>query len=281
MSVLNTKFQQIKGSDWRRGFNQVFKGEMSRWFGSRRWLVQILIYTFLIFPLVLTIINKSDTRILADGQVVAVDHLKEGVEFFNATQGIIGVIGVTLMMEGAILGEKRSGTAAWMLSKPVSRSAFLLGKLISNIIGVFVCIIVAQNIVAYFVITKSLDVALSPINFLAAMLPQTVNLLFYLTLTLMLAVIFNHRGVVIAIPILPLFFDELLIASVSPEVLDGLIKILPFGLATGFGEEVSDAIAKSLMLGSTPASLSPIFWTLFFSLLFVMIALLVFRRQQF
>ena len=278
--MLNDQFKHVRGNDWRRGFRQILRGELGHWFASRRWLVQIIIYASLIFPLVLTIMGKPETRILPDGQIVQVDHLKESVEFFNATQGIIGVIGVTLLMEGVILGEKRSGTAAWILSKPVSRSAFLLAKLFGNLIGVFMCIILAQNTIAFLLINKGLNANLLPQDFLAAMLPQTINLLFYMSLTTMLAAVSEKRALVIAIPILPLFFDEVLMASVPPGTFNALAKILPFSLATGFGDQMP-ALARSLMLGVEPFSIAPIFWTLLYILIFIGIGLAAFRRQQF
>jgi hypothetical protein len=85
----------------------------------------------------------------------------------------------------------------------------------------------------------------------------------------MLGAIFDRRGPVVAIPLAPLFLDEIIMALAPPALFDVLIKILHFGLATGYGED-APSIAASIMLGNQPYSLSPIFWTLGFSLLFCM-----------
>ena len=42
---------------------------------------------------------------------------------------VASVIAVVAKTQGAIIGEKQLGTAAWVLSKPASRRAFVLAKL--------------------------------------------------------------------------------------------------------------------------------------------------------
>jgi ABC-type transport system involved in multi-copper enzyme maturation permease subunit len=55
-----------------------------------------------------------------------------GLQAFFAISPLFGPIGVAVLAQGAIVGEKQSGTAAWVLSKPVSRSAFILAKLLTD-----------------------------------------------------------------------------------------------------------------------------------------------------
>jgi len=54
-----------------------------------------------------------------------------------------------IIAQDAIIGERQSGTAAWVLSKPVSRPAFILSKLVAGAIGLLVTGIVIQGVVAY------------------------------------------------------------------------------------------------------------------------------------
>ena len=62
---------------------------------------------------------------------------------------------VIVIGQDTIIGEKQSGTAAWVLSAPVSRSAFIMAKLLANTIGFFVTIIVVQGLVAYVQLSLS------------------------------------------------------------------------------------------------------------------------------
>ena len=53
----------------------------------------------------------------------------------------IGIPGVIILAQDEIIQEKQSGTAAWIISKPAARSAFILTKLLSNLIGALVFIV--------------------------------------------------------------------------------------------------------------------------------------------
>ena len=44
-------------------------------------------------------------------------------------------IGIIVVMQDAIIEEIQLGTAAWVLSKPVSRQAFLSAKLVASVVG--------------------------------------------------------------------------------------------------------------------------------------------------
>lgn len=272
MTVGNARLELVEGSGWSRGLGNQLKGELGRWFGSRKWWTQILIFALVINGILLLMVTDPPDR---------GDLVENIVGFFNGSLGVIGAVGVVILMQGALVGEKRSGTAAWVLSKPISRPAFVLAKLIANVIGAVVTITLTQGLIGYLIICLGLDTALALPTFLAGLGPQVVNLLFYLTLTLMLGAIFDRRGPVLAIPIAPvLILDEIIPALAPPALFDVLKEILPFGLTTGY-EDAAPSIAGSIMLGNQPYSLAPIFWTLAFAALFVVIAVWAFRRQEF
>ena len=52
-----------------------------------------------------------------------------GALMFFVLGSVASVIAVVAKTQGAIIGEKQFGTAAWVLSKPASRRAFILAKL--------------------------------------------------------------------------------------------------------------------------------------------------------
>jgi len=57
---------------------------------------------------------------------------------FLKIAGIATAIGVAVLAQDALIAEKHSGTAAWVLSKPVSLSAFILSKVIANAAGILI-----------------------------------------------------------------------------------------------------------------------------------------------
>ena len=95
-------------------------------------------------------------------------------------------IAVIIILQDAIIGEKESGTAAWVLSKPVSRTAFVVAKLIAHSVGVLVTMTLLPGLVAYLQLSLAGDTWLNPLAFVGGMGIVWLYQMFFLTLTLML-----------------------------------------------------------------------------------------------
>jgi ABC-2 type transport system permease protein len=195
---------------------------------------------------------------------------------FNIFMGLAGPIGVSILMQTAVVGEKRSGTAAWVLSKPVSRAAFIVAKLIANSAGIVVTMILAQGLIAYLISTFMLRFSLSIPGFLAALGVHFVNILFYLTLTLMLGTIFEHTGPVIGIPIAFLF-----VQNISLSFFPVLVRYIPWTLAIPANGAANPSLAMNLMAGIAVPTFMPLYVALIAGALFVGLALWIFQRQEF
>jgi ABC-type multidrug transport system permease subunit len=116
---------------------------MLAWWGTRKWLVHLLIW--------IAIINGFAGLIAwAEGQdgEAAGEVYSEAVQVFFIIGGITAALGVVSTTQGAIVGEKQLGTAAWLMSKPVSRSAFVLAKLLAHA-SAFVVLAIALPAMAY------------------------------------------------------------------------------------------------------------------------------------
>ena len=119
MSAGNDVFRHRLGTGWTRGLDVLLRAELSGWFRTRKWWVQILVWGAMINGLLL-LIAYSDRRAASATLLV---------ELFTAFMGTFAPIGVAILMQSVLVGEKRSGTAAWVLSKPASRTAFVVAKL--------------------------------------------------------------------------------------------------------------------------------------------------------
>jgi ABC-2 type transport system permease protein len=195
---------------------------------------------------------------------------------FNIFLGLFAAFGVCILMQGTIVGEKQSGTAAWILSKPVSRPAFVLAKLAGNTLGIAATIVLAQGLIAYALIYAGSGTMLPPLGFLAGLGVQLIHLFFYITLTLMLGAAFSRRGPVIAIPLLFIFLQQLLMGFFPV-----LANVLPWTLSVPPDTGNYPSVATALMTGAQPLSYLPLATTLGASLLFVAIALWIFERLEF
>jgi multisubunit Na+/H+ antiporter MnhC subunit len=107
----------------------------------------------------------------------------------------------------------------------------------------------------------------------AALGVHWVNLLFYLTLTMMLGTFLNKRGIVIGIP-LAFLVAEFGVMMFFPDV----GRFLPWVLA--IPPDNSKSIAMSIMTGTEPLTWLPIITAIVASVLFTVIALWAFERQE-
>jgi ABC-2 type transport system permease protein len=256
----------VIGAGWSRGLSNVLRGELKSWFCTRRWWVRIIIWAAcinLIFFIVALTTPKN--RATMDTTLM----------LFNIFMGLAGPIGISIIMQTAVMGEKRSGTAAWVLSKPVSRVAFLAAKLIANSIGIAVTMILAQGLIAYLISTLMLKFSLPIPAFVAALGVHLVNILFYLTLTLMLGTIFEQTGPVIGIPIAFLF-----VQNISMSFFPSLARIVPWTLAIPANGDANPSIAMNLMTGIKVPSYLPFYVTLIAIALFIGLALWIFQKQE-
>ncbi len=259
----------VKESGWRRGFANLLRKENGEWWRTRRWWTQSLVW--------LLIVNG----ILAIGVwvVPAVDPAEAGdtmenLGIFIQVMHQFPMFAVIVRTQGALIGEKQSGTAAWIMSAPVSRSAFILAKLVANAIGFFVTIILVQGLVAYVQLSLSdgSPLPLAPYLILLALL--SLYLLFYLALTLMLGAYFGTRGPVLGIAIAVAIASFLGVSGLFANFLPWIVLVLPDAIPNLLtllvqGEPLPDVWPIPIILMSV------------YSLLFVALAIRRFKREEF
>jgi ABC-2 type transport system permease protein len=197
------------------------------------------------------------------------------VELYGIFAGLFASIGAMVVMQAAVVGEKRSGTAAWVLSKPATRAAFIVAKLGGNAAGFLVASTLVPGLVAFAELSLLVPATLDPGRFAAAIGVLMVHQLFYLALTLMLGTVFNGWGPVIAIPIAFSMAQQTLLGLVP-----GLLPVLPWTLFAPLGN-AQPSITGALILGGTPASWLPLPAACVLAAVFVAIALWRFSREEF
>lgn len=264
MATGNSMMQLEQGAGWTRGLRNMLHGELGEWFGTRTWLSQILIWAGIVNGILLAAALQMPKSAALDALMI-----------FNIFMGMAPPVGVAIMMMGAIVEEKRSGTAAWILSKPVSRTAFVLSKLIGNGLGALVCIIIAQGLIGFAILRFVSQLPLTPLHFVAGMSAHLINLLFYVTLGTMLGTLFQQPAPVVGIPIAFNFAQQYI-----PSLLPFLQGRLPWNLGLPFGNGEAPSIASAWMLGLKPLTVAPAVFALVSSVVFVVVALVAFQRQE-
>ena len=269
----NSAFQLVDEHGWRAGLNNLFRKENRDWWGTRSWLVQAIIWTAILIGILATVLfaetNGSAGFALLGGKWVI------GLTVFFSVAGIALSIGASIMGQEEVLDEKRSGTAAWILSKPVSRTAFIVAKIIANAIGILIIMILLEGALAYILLSISRGRPLDILPYLAALSVLYLNVMFYFLLALMFSAATNSRGAAIGIPMAMLFGYQFLV-GIAPW----LLEITPFGLTNPGSNSLQPTLAVSMALGQ-PVSPTPIIATLAWCVLFVVVAVWKFNRDEF
>jgi ABC-2 type transport system permease protein len=274
----NSEFQVIRDQGWLGGFSNLLKKENHRWWGTRKWLVQSLVWLLIMNGmLALMLWNKPNFPPEMDEatrQAYMEALPKEALLTFFIFLGVAGAIGATILGQEAIINERNSGTAAWILSKPASRGAFILTKVISNSLGILITMVIVQGAVSYLQFWLRTDKALPLPEFAGALGMAFLGMFFYLTLTIMLGSITNSRGVVLGVPLLINLGYQFLTA-----IGDWVADIMPWNLTMDVGTK--PALAMVLLDGQPLPTITPLIATALWSILFIAVALWGFSREEF
>ena len=268
-SVNEAGFERITLSGWRLGFVNLFGKEMREWLAARRWLLQVILWIFLLNGFLAAVLFVLPGIAAAAGEAAIQDPVADGLIGFFGLGGMALSIGIIILSNNEIIGEKQSGTAEWVLSKPASRSAFYLSKLSANLIGMLLVMILAPAAVAYAMVSIVEPGAVSPPAFLAGVGMLALNVFFYLCLTLLLGVLANSREMALGISLGTLLFGLIArnfigaVALLTPWLLSDLAGVV------AMGEPLGMEIWLSI--------LSTAVW----SLLFIAVSLWRFRRFEF
>lgn len=223
------------GQTQKSGFWNLLARENKVWWRSRRWLLQTVVGVaglggFLAFALF-----ALPGMVEAAGETM--DTLEAGVQIFFGLGAFALAIDVIILTQDTIIGEKESGIAEWVLSKPVSRPAYILAKLLANSLGILVTLILLPGVVAYLLFTLA-GAGVSAPNFVAAMGLLALHTLFYLALSLMMGVVADSPGTLLAVTL-----GSVLGGAVLIDVIGRAAFVTPWLLAN-----IAVAVAQGVSL---------------------------------
>ena len=262
----DSEFQPVRESGWLSGLPNMLRKENGKWWNTRRWLIQSVVWLLLLNGLNMMVLYLSGQE-----SMIPMRDSFESLTIFFTLMGAMTPFGVMILTQGAIIEEKKSGTAEWVLSAPLSREAFVFSKLVVNMLWVFGVLVLLQGVVFEFVL-MAFGMTLIPVgSLMQGLLIHGFHLLYWLTLTLMLGTFFKGRGAVIGIPVILLGFQDL-IADLGRIYLPGLELWLPARITE---------IAAETTLGGPVSSMVPLFAIGLQIIIFTMVAFWRFKREEF
>jgi len=218
------------------GFRVLLGRESRKWLRTRRWWMQALLWlvllngfaAFSLFVLPDVIEQTTAASAGAEANTVTAAELREDVP--NTLFGLATFllpIGVILLVQNQVYGEKQSGVSAWIISKPVSRATYLLAKLVTDGSAILLLMILLPLIPAYFILSST--IAVSVADFALALLLLALLLAFYLAFTTMMSVIGSSAEVVMGVA-LALLVGGMILSDVLASFLGNAAFLLPWML---------------------------------------------------
>src|SRR5512134_3084952 len=189
------QFQLVNEKGWRRGLGNLLQGEYSSWFKSSRWWKHLIMW-FSIINVMMVFMIIASAKAAQDGE--------EGppvLFMYGLFGGMFVAFGVMIIMQRVLVGEKRSGTDAWVLSKPVTRTAFVVSRLVVNTIAILLTSVIVPGVIFYITLGLFSDFGWpSPLGFAAGLLMVALHTFYWIALVLMMGTLFESSGGVIAVP---------------------------------------------------------------------------------
>jgi ABC-type transport system involved in multi-copper enzyme maturation permease subunit len=248
---------------WQMGLGNMLVKENIAWWRTRRWWTQCLIALFFL-------------NFLMAMNLMVGGSISNAVNSFMMIAGIVGPIAAIIMGQDAIQGERLSGTAAWVLSKPLRRPAFILAKLIAYAVGLLATWFVLPGAVACLELVVLGKAHLPVLGFAGMLGLAYLNLLFYLTLVLMLATLFQGRGPVLGITIFLVWGHMITPLGVM------LRDVMPWRLVCSLGKNgIIPSLGGYLVEGAPLPTVAPIIATALGCLLFTGVAIWRTSREEF
>jgi ABC-2 type transport system permease protein len=191
--------------------------------------------------------------------------------------GMFVAFGVMIIMQRVLVREKQTGTAAWVLSKPVTRTAFVVSRLVVNAIGILLTAVIVPGVILYVTLGVFSDIGwLSPFGFALGLLMFGLHTFYWIALVLMMGTLVESSAAVIAVPMV-LYF----VFWYGPSLVPALIYISPILLTFSPAPEQLSPLSVAFMTGEPVFSWWPLISTVVACVVFIGVAIWRFNRQEF
>jgi ABC-2 type transport system permease protein len=273
----NLELLRVEESKGIRGFANLYRKENRAWWGTHRWWINALLWTGLLCGLAAIMLfapneeakNATEAEITQAGGLVAY-ILSLGLSVFFEFGGPMLAIGTIVLSQDLIIGEKQSGLAEWLLSKPVTRRAYVLAKVVANTPPLLLLLVGLPSALVYGMLSFRIDALYPLLPFLSAVGIITMHTLFYLTLSLMLGIVFSNRGPILGIGLASILGGGILGGFIKP-----LFYVTPWMLPkVAWLSATAQAVPAGL-------GIAPLVATALWIVAFIVVALVRFEKMEF
>ncbi len=178
-------------------------------------------------------------------------------------------VGAIIIVHNSLISEKENGTAAWVLSAPVSRASMIISKLGVNLLYTSSITIVLQSVVSFYIIQYATNVSLPIASYYLGVAQMALYLAFWVTLTITLGVVLDNRGTVMGAS-LGIMFLHGPVANLASRYIPFITQLMPSAL-------LNSAISSATGGAFSPHAIMVVFMWI---MLFALFACLRFEEQE-
>ena len=198
------------------GFGNQLRRESGTWWSTRRWWTQAVLWTVLLTGLLATMLWViPELEGLAGTPTMTT---AESAAQFAGMAATLAMVGTVVLSQGLLIDERRSGVLEWMLSKPLGRTALLLAKLVGHGLALLAVVV----LVPWLAVLALLSVErgeLWPLDqWTGAVALVMLQVLFHLSLVLLVTVVTWSRALVIALPLAGIMGADLVVAAIPSTI---------------------------------------------------------------
>ncbi|MEQ8673763.1 MAG: ABC transporter permease subunit [Aggregatilineales bacterium] len=277
-----TAFENSERNHVLMGFMPLINKELGELLRPRSLLIQLLGWTLFLngFLLVTLLVPREfvDRPELEPAERAELMEFISGPEtpvmvFFLIT-GMAMAIAAVVTLQDAIIQEKQTGTAAWILSKPVTRLSFIMSKLGGHLFRLVFIIVLPQTLLAFVQLRLIGEFDINLASYLMALPMLLLFVLSFSTLTLMLGTWFESRAYIIGIPFFLIIAYQPLTMMLSP-----INDALPYKLVMMSTDSGTTLITQAI-LGQPLDTMMPLLFASLYVSLFTITAVLRFQHQE-
>lgn len=224
--------QRTNTEPWYAGMRNMISRELYLERGRTYWIQQILIWTFFTNGLAALILGLP-ADLVGGGETAFILSL---ATFFSMLALLISIF-IPVLLQGIVIDEKQSGMAAWTLSKPVSKRAYLLSKLIASTLAIVAVSVIINGSIGWGVF-RAFGYTLNIPGFLMNLGLTGIVVAYFASLTVMLGTLTASRGKVLGAAV-AIGFGAQIVARYFPII----IVLIPYSLPVmGIGLITGDSV---------------------------------------
>ncbi len=207
---------------WHAGMKNLINRELFHERSRMYWIQQLVVWALFTNGMVALVLSMSNgiSGIVEGAEAM----LSISLAIFYGMLAMFMSIFIPILLQGTIIDEKVSGIAAWILSKPVSKKAYILSKLAASILAIIAVSVVINGVIGY-VVFSAFGLALNIPGYIMTLGLSGVVVVYFISLTIMIGTFTTSRGKVLAAAV-GLGLGAQIIAQYFPLVL----LIIPYAL---------------------------------------------------